>query len=154
MLNPFTSTLSISSSYDFYALIAKCNYCISVQTVLTQCWCESLENASFDSHMCSHFTAIFSEICKELFLQKQNKEIYIIAKSYKAKQKKKKNLNPAFWTPTSRQTNIYIHTCLRGSSAKIHKATHVHTFWKSTDARQSLGCMNCKICLKVNIWNI
>lgn len=127
MLNPFTSTLSISSSYDFYALIAKCNYCISVQTVLTQCWCESLENASFDSHMCSHFTAIFSEICKELFLQKQNKEIYIIAKSYKAKQKKKRTwIQHSELLQADKQIYTYIHVCvdLQQKYTKPHMYIH------------------------------
>lgn len=125
MLNPFTSTLSISSSYDFYALIAKCNYCISVQTVLTQCWCESLENASFDSHTCSHFTAIFSEICKELFLQKQNKEIYIIAKSYKAKQKKE--LESSILN-SYKQTNKYIHTYMSVWIFKKNTQSHTCTY--------------------------
>lgn len=153
MLNRFISMLNISSSCYYCTLITKCNCCTSVQTVLSQCWCESLKNASFDDPICSHFTVIFAEICKELLLQKPNKARNLhYCKEFRSQTKK--NFNQVFWNPTSRQTNIYIYTCLCGSSTKIHKTMHIHTFWKSTDARQSLGCMNCKICLQMNIWNI
>jgi len=68
--------------------------------------------------------------------RKQSKKSTLLQRVYKVKQKK--NVDPAFWNPTSRQTDIYTHTCLCGSWRKIHKIIHVHTFWKPADARQSL----------------
>lgn len=152
IINTIASTLSICSSCDFYTPIMKCNYRTSVQMVLTQCYCESLENASVDSHMCSHFRAFFFLNMQGIALAetRQSQISTLLQSVYKAKQNQ--NLNPEFWTVKSRQIHSYINVCVDFQEKYTKPCMYI--FWKSTDARQSFGCTNCKICLKMNIWNI
>lgn len=159
MLNPFASTLSISSSCDFCTLIANCNYHSSVQMVLTQCWCESLENVSFDltcAVTLQSFLQKYAKKKKELLLQNRNKPRNLhCCKEFTRPNKKKilPQIQHSELLQTDRQIYTYIHAWVDLQEKCTKPYIYLH-FWKSTDARQSLGCMICKACLKMNIWNI